>query len=128
MVSNLNDRFFKIREVNKVVDITYSAILPRPCDSEILIRKLKMPMLKLRRHVRLENIHFSTILDHLLTGKVIANDTCLLPGSWVTTKLRGNQSFDKFLLISGEENQINMYFVFQNIVFCFFSVFRLRVT
>ena len=41
MVSNLNNLFFKIREANKDIDLMYSAILPRPCDSDDINQKVK---------------------------------------------------------------------------------------
>ena len=41
MVSNLNNLFFKIREANRDIDIMYSAILPRPCDSGGINQKVK---------------------------------------------------------------------------------------
>ena len=41
MVSNLNNLFFRIREENKDIEIMYSAILPRPCDSDDINKKVK---------------------------------------------------------------------------------------
>ena len=41
MVSNLNKLFFKIRQANKDIDIMYSAIWPRPCDSDDINQKVK---------------------------------------------------------------------------------------
>ena len=41
MVSNLNNLFFKIRETNRDIDILYSAILPRLCDSGGIYQKVK---------------------------------------------------------------------------------------
>lgn len=41
MVLNLNNLFFKIRQANKDIEIMYSAILPRPCDSEAINQKVK---------------------------------------------------------------------------------------
>lgn len=34
IVSNLNNLFYQIKEINRNVEILYSAILPRPCNSE----------------------------------------------------------------------------------------------
>ena len=41
MVSNLINLFFKIREVNRDIEIMYSSILPRPCDAKDINQKVK---------------------------------------------------------------------------------------
>ena len=41
MISNINNLIFKIREANKDIDVLFSAILPRPCDSSDANQEVK---------------------------------------------------------------------------------------
>lgn len=67
IVSNMNNLFFQIKEINRHIQIMYSAILPRPCDCDAINVKVK------QANVAMEKLCKSRKFPYLHTFRPFVN-------------------------------------------------------
>ena len=81
MVSNLNNLFFYIREANRDIDIMYSAILPRACDSKDINQKVKDANVQIEKTCKARKFPFLHTFRPFIDKQGLYQliDTCLLP-------------------------------------------------